>query len=162
VDSKYTVSGALHVAIAGLTMTRGEQTQGFTDGRGGAISYRNTSPAECRLTVANCIIENSVNDGIYAEDNLSVINCQIINNTGHGINGGQPYVSNSWIAGNSSHGLNGDNNLVLANSTFSGNGKGNSGDGVYMGNDDATVTNCTFTGNHGRGFVINYQDTAVL
>src|SRR5262249_53498895 len=29
VDSKYTVSGALHVAIAGLTMTRGEQTQGF-------------------------------------------------------------------------------------------------------------------------------------
>jgi autotransporter-associated beta strand protein len=163
VDSQYTVGApGLHVAIYGLTMTRGEQTQGFSDGRGGAISYRNCFPFPCTLTVANCVIENSVNDGIYAEDTLSVINSQIINNTGAGINGGTPYVSNSWLAGNSSHGLNGGSNLVLTNSTFSGNG----GDGVYMGNNDATVTNCTFTGNQGTGwrggFVINYQDTAIL
>jgi autotransporter-associated beta strand protein len=162
VDSQYTAPGALHVAIAGLTMTRGDQTQGFTDGRGGDISYRNTFPSLCLLTVANCVIENSVGDGIYAEDRLDVVNCQIINNTGAGINGGIPYVSNSWLAGNGSHGINGGNNLVLTNSTFSGNG----GDGVYTGGDNATVTNCTFTGNQGTGwrggFVINYQGTAVL
>ena len=159
VDSEYTVGApGLHVAIDGLTMTHGEQVAGFSDSRGGAISYRNCYPYDCRLTVANCVIENSVNDGIYAEDNLSVLNCQILNNTGQGIYGGTPYVSNSWLAGNSKEGLNGFNNLVLANSTFSGNGT----DGVYMGTNDATVTNCTFTGNHGRGFVINYQDTAIL
>jgi autotransporter-associated beta strand protein len=159
VDTQYAVGApGLHVAIYGLTMTRGEQVTGLNDSRGGAISYRNTFPYSCLLTVANCVIENSVNDGIYAEDNLSVINCKIVNNTGQGIYGGTPYVSNSWLAGNSKEGLNGFNNLVLANSTFSGNGT----DGVYMGNDDATVTNCTFTGNQGRGFVINYQDTALL
>jgi autotransporter-associated beta strand protein len=159
VDSAYTVGApGLHVAIYGLTMTRGEQVVGLSDGRGGAISYRNAFPFDCRLTVANCVIENSVNGGIYAEDTLSVLNCQIINNTGQGIYGGTPFVSNSWLAGNSKEGLNGDSNVVLANSTFSGNGS----DGVYMGNDDATVTNCTFTGNHGRGFVINFEDTAVL
>jgi autotransporter-associated beta strand protein len=163
VDSQYTVGApGLHVAIFGLTMTRGEQVVGISDTRGGAISYRNTFPFDCRLTVANCIIENSVNGGVYAEDQLSVINCQVINNTGQGIYGGQPYVNNSWIAGNSKEGLNGSNDLVLTNSTFSGNGAGTSGDGVYMGNRNATVTNCTFTGNHGRGFVINFQDTAVL
>jgi autotransporter-associated beta strand protein len=163
VDSQYTVGApGLHVAIYGLTMTHGEQVSGLNDGRGGAISYRNCFPFDCRLTVANCVIENSVNGGIYAEDTLSVINCQIINNTGQGIYGGTPWVNNSWLAGNSSGGLNGSNDLVLTNSTFSGNGTGTSGDGVYMGNNDATVTNCTFTGNHGRGFVINYQDTAVL
>jgi autotransporter-associated beta strand protein len=164
VDSQYTVGApGLHVAIAGLTMTRGEQVVGISDSRGGAISYRNTSPFDCRLTVANCVIQNSVNGGIYAEDALSVINCQVINNTGQGIRGGSPlYVSNSWIAGNSSDGLSPFNDLVLANSTFSGNGTGTSGDGVYMGDNNATVTDCTFTANHGRGFVINYQDTVLL
>lgn len=163
VDSQYTVgSPGLHVAIYGLTMTRGQQVVGINDSRGGAISYRNTHPFDCILTVADCVIQNSVNGGIYAEDRLSVINCQIINNTGHGISGGQPYVSNSWIAGNSSQGLNGSDHLVLTSSTFSGNGTGTSGDGVYMGDDSATVTNCTFTENRGRGFVINYQDTALL
>src|SRR5262249_35244150 len=127
--------------------------------RGGAISYRNAFPFDCTLTVANCVIENSVNSGIYAEDQLSVINCQIINNTGHGISGGSPsYGTKSWIAGNSSNGMNGAN--VVTNSTFSGNGTNNSGDGIYIGAGDATITNCTFTGNHGRGFVTN--DTALL
>jgi hypothetical protein len=50
VDSQYTVSGPLYAAIAGLTMTGGEQTQGFTDGRGGAISYRNSSVSSARST----------------------------------------------------------------------------------------------------------------
>ena len=169
VDSQYTVSGPLYVAIAGLTMTRGEQTQGFTDGRGGAISYRNSSPSPDELTVKDCVIENSGgsgvnNGGIYAEAGLSVINTQIINNTG-GIyissNGGLD-VRNSWIANNTGDGIFTDLNTVLTNSTLSGNGTGTSGDGVYMGTGNATVTNCTFTGNKGRGFVINYQGTAVL
>jgi fibronectin-binding autotransporter adhesin len=157
------------VAIAGLTMTRGEQTQGFTDGRGGAISYRNSSPSPDELTVKDCVIENSGgsgvnNGGIYAEAGLSVINTQIINNTS-GIyissNGGLD-VRNSWIANNTGDGIFTDLNTVLTNSTLSGNGTGTSGDGVYMGTGNATVTNCTFTGNKGRGFVINYQGTAVL
>src|SRR5262249_51159427 len=93
VNSQYLCIGDLHTAIYGLTMTRGEQTQGLSDGRGGTISYRNGFPANYLLTIKDCVIENSVNDGIYAEDQLSVINCQIINNTGHGINGGQPYVT---------------------------------------------------------------------
>jgi autotransporter-associated beta strand protein/parallel beta-helix repeat protein len=159
VNTQYQGIGALHTAICGLTMTRGEQTLGITDGRGGAISYRNGFPADYLLTVQNCVIENSVNDGIYAEDELAVINCQIINNTGHGINGGTPsYVTNSWIAGNSSHGMNGAN--VVTNSTLSGNGTNNSGDGIYIGGSDTTLTNCTFTGNHGRGFATN--GTALL
>jgi len=70
--------------------------------------------------------------------------------------------ANSWIANNTGNGIFSDVNTVLTNSTISGNGTGNSGDGVYMGDQDATVTNCTFTGNHGRGFVINYQDTVLL
>ena len=169
VDSQYTVSGPLYVAIAGLTMTRGEQTQGFTDGRGGAISYRNSSPSPDELTVKDCVIENSGgsgvnNGGIYAEAGLSVINTQIINNTS-GIyissNGGLD-IRNSWIANNTGDGIFTDLNTVLTNSTLSGNGTGTSGDGVYMGTGNATVTNCTFTGNKGRGFVINYQGTAVL
>jgi autotransporter-associated beta strand protein len=160
VDSQYK-TGSFYVAIYGLTMTRGEQVLGLTDGRGGAISSRNSSPSPDLLTVANCVIENSVNSGIYAEDRLSVLNCQILNNTGQGINGGHPYINNSTLAGNSLHGLN-DGNVVLTNSTFANNG----GDGVYMGGGDATVTNCTFTGNQGTGwrggFVVNYQGTAVL
>ncbi len=165
VDSQYTVSSALYVAIDGLTMTRGEQTQGFTDSRGGAISYRNTYPYPDELTIEGCVIENSggsgVNNGaIYAEDGLSVINTQIINNTsGIYISSNETLdISNSWIANNTGDGIFSDLNTVLANSTFSGNG----GDGVYMGDQDATITNSTFTGNQGRGFVINYQDTAVL
>ncbi len=157
VDSQYNVSGALYVAIDGLTMTRGEQVSGLSDGRGGAISYRNGYPADYLLTVEDCVIENSVNGGIYAEDTLAVLNCQIINNTGAGISG-SPFVSNSWIAGNSSHGIDSDSNLVLTNSTLSGNGN----DGVYMGDNDATITNCTFTGNKNQGFVINLSDTALL
>jgi autotransporter-associated beta strand protein len=169
VDSQYSVSGALHVAIDGLTMTRGEQTEGLSDGRGGAISYRNSSPSIDELTVEDCVIENSGgsgvnNGGIYAEDSLSVINTQIINNTsGIYISGPGPLdVSNSWIANNGGDGVFSDVDTILTNSTLSNNGAGTSGDGVYMGDQDATVTNCTFTGNHGRGFVINYQDTAVL
>jgi autotransporter-associated beta strand protein len=162
VDSQYagTGTGELHVAIDGLTMTRGRQILGLNDGRGGAISFRNGFPNDYHLTVRDCVIRDSVNDGIYAESPLSVINCQIINNTGHGI-AGAPYVNNSWIAGNSVQGINGGN-LVLVGSTFSGNGTNQSGDGVYMGDGNGTVTNCTFTGNRGRGFVVNFQDTALL
>src|SRR4029077_17064728 len=79
---------------------------------------------------------------------------------GHGI-GGEPYVNNSWIAGNSIQGINGGN-IGPGGSTLSGDGTSDSGDGVYMGDGNGTVTNCTFTGNRGRGFVVNYQDTAVL
>jgi autotransporter-associated beta strand protein len=165
VDTQYagTGTGELQVAISGLSMTRGRQTQGINDGRGGAISYRNGFPNDYHLTVQDCVIRDSVNSGIYAEDSLSVINCQAINNTGQGIRGGTPlYVSDCWVAGNSSHGLTSGSDLVLANSTLSGNG----GDGVYMGDHNATLTNCTFTGNQGEGwtggFVINYQDTALL
>jgi autotransporter-associated beta strand protein len=157
VNSQYTIAGNFHVAISGLSMTRGKDS----DGRGGAISYRDTSYGVSLLTVENCVIENSVNGGIYAEDGLSVVNCQVINNTGAGISMvayGNLAVSNSWIAGNSSHGVNSDYDTMLTNSTFSGNG----GDGVYMGTNNATITNCTFTGNKGDGFVINYSDTAVL
>lgn len=162
VNSQYSSIGALHTAIYGLTMTRGQQTQGLSDGRGGAISYRGGFPNDYLLTVKDCVIQNSFNGSIYAEDQLSVINCQVINNTGEGIRGGSPlYVSNSFIAGNSGKGI-GGSDLVLTNSTISGNGANQSGDGVYMGSTNATVTNCTFTGNHGRGFVINYQDTALL
>jgi fibronectin-binding autotransporter adhesin len=161
VNSQYTVAGNFNVAITGLTMTQGEQVTGAIgkDGRGGAISYRDTSYGISLLTVEDCVIENSVNDGIYAEDGLSVINCQIINNTGSGIYMaayGNLAVGNSWISGNSSAGVDSDYPAMLTNSTFSGNG----GDG-YEG-PNTTATNCTFTGNQGYGFVVGYQDTAVL
>jgi autotransporter-associated beta strand protein len=165
VDTTYsgTGTGELQVAITGLTMTRGQQILGINDGRGGAISYRNGFPNDYHLTVQDCVIRDNVNSGIYAEDALTVINCQAINNTGQGIRGGTPlYVSDCWVAGNSSHGLTSGTELVLVNSTVAGNG----GDGVYMGDHNATLTNCTFTGNQGEGwtggFVINYQDTALL
>jgi len=165
VDTQYAGNGTgeLQVAISGLDMTRGRQIQGINDGRGGAISYRNGFPNDYHLTVQDCVIRDSVNSGIYAEDALTVINCQAINNTGQGVRGGSPlYVNSSWFAGNSSHGLTSGTDLVLVNSTIAGNG----GDGVYMGDHNATLTNCTFTGNQGEGwtggFVINYQDTALL
>ena len=161
VNSQYLGIGDLQTAISGLTLTRSRQTQGLSDSRGGAISYRNTFPNDSHLTVKDCVIQNSVNGGIYAEGRLSVINSQIVNNTGEGVRGGQPYVSNSLVADNSNEGLTPFDALVLVNSTFSNNGAGNNGDGVYMSGDGATMTNCTFTGNRGRGFVINYQDTAL-
>ncbi len=162
VNSAYLGIGALHVSIDGLTMTRGQQILGLNDSRGGAISYRNGFPNDYQLTVKDCVIQNSVNSGIYAEDQLSVINCKVINNTNLGIRGGSPlYVTNSLIAGNSGNGI-GGSDLVLTNSTISGNGANQSGDGVYMGDTNATVTNCTFSGNKGRGFVINLSDTALL
>src|SRR5207244_1523415 len=133
------------------------------------VSHRIRSPSRDLLTVNACVIENSGgsgvnNGGIYAENRLSVINTQIINNTsGIYISGpGVLDIRNSWIGNNTGNGIFSDVDTILTNSTISGNGTGNSGDGVYMGDQNPTVTNCTFTGNHGRGLVINFQDTALL
>ncbi|HEV3310920.1 MAG TPA: putative Ig domain-containing protein [Chloroflexota bacterium] len=148
VNSQYTIAGNFNVAISGLTMTQGKQVAGTigNDGRGGAISYRDTSYGVSLLTVEDCAIENSVNGGIYAEDGLSVINCQIIDNTGIGIDMvGYPYldVSNSSIAGNTGQGINTDLNAVVTNCTLSGNG----GQGIYDGAGNEALINCTVTGN---------------
>lgn len=155
VNSQYISAGNLHTAICGLTMTRGHQTQGISDGRGGAISYRNGFPNDYLLTVKDCVIENSVGDGIYAEDRLSVINCQITNNSGHGINfnGDGLDVCNSWIAGNTAHGINADDNAVLTNTTLSGNGD----HGIRNGDHNELLTNCTVTGNH-SGVEVSMDD----
>ncbi|HEX3150826.1 MAG TPA: putative Ig domain-containing protein, partial [Gemmataceae bacterium] len=147
VNSQYLSAGNLHTAICGLTMTHGKQTQGgISDGRGGAISYRGGFPNDYHLTVKDCVIENSVNGGIYAEDRLSVINCQILNNTGHGINinGDDFDLTNSWIAGNTQKGVNADVDSVLTNCTLSGNGE----NGIRNGDHNEILTNCTVTGNN--------------
>lgn len=157
VNSQYLDIGDLHTAIYGLTMTRGEQTQGISDGRGGAISYRHGFPADYHLTVKDCVIENSVNDGIYAEDRLSVSNCQIINNTGHGINinGDDLDVSNSWLANNTIHGINSGVNAVLTNCTLSGNK-----DHGIRGGHSQILTNCTVTGNN-SGVEVTLDDIGI-
>jgi hypothetical protein len=153
VDSQYSVSGPLHAAIYGLTMTHGKQVAGgLVDSRGGAISYRNSSPSPDLLTLNNCIIENSAassgsQGGIYAEDALSISNCQIIYNMGDGIyiSGPGPLnITNTWIANNTNDGINTAMDTVLVNSTLSGN----SADGIYSGAGNDALLNCTVTGNN--------------
>ena len=122
----------------------GKQTQGISDSRGGGISYRGGFPNTYHLTVKDCVIEDSGDDGIYAEDRLSVINTRIFNSTGHGINinSDDLDVSNSWIAGNSEHGISAGD-TVLTNRTLSGNGE----NGIRNGDGNQLLTNCTVTGN---------------
>jgi len=155
VNSQYQSIGALHTAITGLTMTRGKQTVGINDGRGGAISYRNGFPNDYHLIVKDCVIEDSGDDGIYAEDRLSVINCRIVNNAAHGIsiNGDDLDVSNSWIADNTEQGVKADVIAVLNNSTLSGNGQ----HGIRNGDHNQLLTNCTVTGND-RGVEVSFED----
>ena len=119
-----------------------------------AISYRGGFPNTYHLTVKDCVIEDSGDDGIYAEDRLSVINTRIFNSTGHGINinSDDLDVSNGWIAGNSEHGISAGD-TVLTNCTLSGNGE----NGIRNGDGNQLLTNCTVTGNK-KGVEVSFED----
>ncbi|MCJ7785933.1 MAG: right-handed parallel beta-helix repeat-containing protein, partial [Desulfobacterales bacterium] len=77
------------------------------------------------LTLSNSTVEESGNDGIYAEASPTITGSVIRNNNGHGI---RVYSSNATIT----------------NNTISGNGT----DGIWAGDSSAaTITGNTITGN---------------
>ena len=122
-----------------------------------------------QFTVKNCIIENAVNYGIYAEDgNATIKSCMIRNNGADGVYhesiAGNLDVSNSWVMRNSQHGIYSLYTTpkivssIVSESDLSNEGRA----GVYIENPASTpiLHNVTIANNKSLG--LQFTDLAVI
>jgi len=153
-----TITSSSSVALAGLTITNSH-------------GIRNTGGA---LMVTNCLFSGNDNGVIYSTGstaNVTVTNCTISGNIGG--KGGGIYnsdgtltVTNCLFSGNSATNYGGaiysqgpTANVTLTNCIISGNSSG--GGGIYTGGGEATVTNCTISGNSGGGIYTDGGEATV-
>ncbi len=122
-----------------------------------------------QFTVKNCIIENAVNYGIYAEDgNATIKSCMIRNNGADGVYhesiAGNLDVSNSWVMRNNRHGIECVYSTpkvvssIVSESDLSNEGRA----GIYIKNPASTpiIHNVTIANNRSLG--LHFEDLAVI
>jgi parallel beta-helix repeat protein len=141
--------------LAGFTITGGKS----------GIYCSGSSP-----TITNCTItrnwDAAMGGGIYIEGSSSptLTNCTIINNSASSLGGGifieggsSPTLTNCNIINNSASSLGGGISIeggsspTLTNCTIINNSASPIGGGMFNQSSSATLTNCTFSGNSGRG-----------
>lgn len=156
------------VTLAGLTITGGRTTGGYTEGPGGGVRHTgSTLTLTASRVVGNRTEGNSAYGGGISARTLHVENSVFASNytTGYSSRGGAVSawnlaISNSEFVGNHTSGryayggATRSFNLVVHASTFDSNhtlGDNSSGGAVYQIAGDATITDSSLTGNYTQG-----------
>jgi hypothetical protein len=124
-------------AISGITITRGLAEN--DDSSGGGILSRDTT---ADITISNVVVtrNHATNDGggiqFFGASGTATISGSTISNNVADAGGGGLYATGD-----------GDLDVVITNSTFSGNTAGDRGGAIYLFDLDATISGSTITGN---------------